>query len=680
MMRGNIEPVLLVSIDDGANTWTMVRASYPVFGYPNSVSRVDPVAPTLDPLTREAKVSDIAIECVDDGWLRYLVQNNRLKGKAVTVKLGSPDISEANFAPLFLGVIEEILPVPGGIVLHCLDTYTLLLESKISTSFIGRHPLECVEAILIEAGVDSSLYDATTLDPANYTSSFSHHVVHRGGYNEFIENLDPLNAPARGLLSELAAITNGSLLPGEDGVLRFVRFSSTASAVAAWTSDDIRDFKQISTYDNLTNRVICAFGKRVAPPEHDKPGEYEERYEHNDTDSQTNFAYPGASERIVERMLETQWIHGRGLLRTVVTAVTATPFTMVVHGLIPYGMSGARVPTSWPSSSQDADAQLSAGRPAYLKIDDEIFKATACTLSVDSMKNEYGAFRPMHLSYTISDRAQFGTSAAQHTSGTAPYYGVPVFDVTVQVDVCTEIIRRFSNGCPVIEVTTGLHWHAVQIGDLVTVTYDTFLAYGASGVDTNTKWEVVGKEVDASGDAPGIKWTLAMAAVTSPPAVTTSVLARSEVGRHGLATQIASGLYSRTLTSPRIEGCEVTNAGGLTIDIAAGIVTTAITTANLAAQSGIALTASKDVWITFDVSTQSFVYRNQTIGTAPPDLPVSETWIAKVVTGGAAITAVYDLRNTTELVAPTTVNAAALSVSSGVRGSTALNINPFFQD
>jgi hypothetical protein len=607
----------------------------------------------------------------------------RLKGKRITLKLGTPDVLEANFAPYFVGVIEEILPVTGGVVLTCVDAFTILQDARISTSFVNKHPLESVTALLSQSGVDAALYDAASLLPSAYSTSISHWVALRGGYNEYYENLDPLNAPAKALLSELAEILNGGIVPGEDGKLKFVRFDETASVSASWGDNDILagSFKQASTYENLINRVIMPYGKRMGSPKYaEKFGDFLERYEINDATSQANFAYPGSPTRVVDHARETLWINGRGLSYTTILAATAVPFTLTVRNLQTYGLSGTRVPATWPVAAQDADAALSASRPAYLQIDNEIFKATTGTLNAGMRTRVYSAYYPNEIAYDVVARAQFGTAAADHTQTDPVFRQKRVFDVTIPVAICTELIRRFSNGCPVVELSTGLHWHAVQVGDLVNITGDQFLSYGWSGVDTNMKWEVIGKEVDPTGDAPGIKWTLARATETTPPAVSTSAIVKTETSRTGADFELARGLGNQDLTQARVAGCTVTAAAGLTVDIASGSVACGLSSAVIDGQTAVAMTASKDVWIAYDSDVKAFTYRDQTIGTARPTLSLSETMIAKVTTTGVAILSVVDLRNISQLVASVAVGTTAIRAETAVRSSASVILNAFLQD
>jgi len=209
--------------------------------------RVDPISIAHDPLTRRMQISQLTVTCFDK-WIRPFAVANRLKGKKIEIQIGERSLSLSDFEPYFLGIIEEIRPVPGGnlVELECLDVLSFLRRKKIIGYWFQMHPLEVIEDILGKADVPSGLVNSTSLDPANAANvSIGHLVVGRSQMTTGDDDAT-VRTPTSGfqLIDELLQICNGTLLPDENGVLSFTLFDPTAVAVATWDDTVFDDFEQ----------------------------------------------------------------------------------------------------------------------------------------------------------------------------------------------------------------------------------------------------------------------------------------------------------------------------------------------------------------------------------------------------------------------------------------------------
>jgi hypothetical protein len=80
--------------------------------------------------------------------------------------------------------------------------------------------------------------------------------------------------------------------------------------------------------------------------------------------------------------------------------------------------------------------------------------------------------------------------------------------------------------------------------------------------------------------------------------------------------------------------------------IAAGVIDNNGTTVTMDAAVSHTFTASKDTYVSVNFSNGDIHYEEVANGAAAPALPPRSLWIAKVVTNGAGITSVVDLRET----------------------------------
>ena len=128
-----------------------------------------------------------------------------------------------------------------------------------------------------------------------------------------------------------------------------------------------------------------------------------------------------------------------------------------------------------------------------------------------------------------SGRGQFGTINGFNTAALAWYLrsnvvasdaGYPedtddqqwfprVWDITVLVHAAERRIKRFAKGVPRFRVTLPLRHADLQLGDFISLEDDVPLYEGRDGLNSDVILEIVAKEVDALGDAPGVNLELA---------------------------------------------------------------------------------------------------------------------------------------------------------------------------
>lgn len=612
--------------------------------YPAALGNVDGVAAKLDPLTRKAAMGGLSVTVQDD-WIRATAVATRLKGKKATLKIGTKDLALGSWENLFVGVIEDVEPIAGGkwVNVKCLDAYSILSTNPVMGEYIG-HPLDIIEQLIADADVSTDFYTASEFDPtAAAYSSIGHfsvsnlNVVKKGTReveidtrNDYFgvltrqqETTEPVESWP--LVNELAQLCGGSIIPDEDGKLGFSVFDATASAAVHWTKDDYTDLQQKS--DRVVNFVSI---DTIAPTGEDFWASFAVR----DSTSTAAYAYPGTSERLFQHKIQTNWQQlNVGILTSIVSAA-ATSFT--VQNLA--AMSGF---VASAGGSQPSWAQVSASKPAYYRIGTEIIKVTAITPDTSSpiMTTEVQS-RQYAFSGTVTcTRGAFGTTAYEHDPSNIDE--AIVLDVTMPCIRAEQILDRFEDGAPVVELTTNWQHFAYEIGDLVTFDCDWFLHFGADGMDNSTKWEITGKEPKPEG----IQWTLCRATIGSNSHTATF----ADWFKMGHSASAVAGILLPDINdgTPRvgvpyvIDGLTVSATSGFGADLSTGTASaTAGMTTKVHAAVSFTFPASKDSYVYLSCLTGRPGFVAVANGATQPSTPVASVLLSKVVTNGSAVTSV----------------------------------------
>lgn len=647
-----------VAIYDGTNTWKAVSGSMDsgsdlyLATIPVAIQKVTPVAIELDPLTRETQIGELFLD-VDDNWIRPIIVNNRIKGQRCTVKLGAAELDESDFMSFFVGPIEEIHPIDGHTVsLSVLDPFTVLNNTKITGHWINKHPLEVLYdgaggGILEKCDLAADLIDEDSLDPSDavYTGDISHFIVSRGGAHgsHWTGVNDPV--PAFQLAQEITRLLNGHFVANEAGELSFVRFDASASAVDDWTINDIipGSFRQDSLEGNVVNRLICKFGATVG-----SQNTPQESYQADDTASQTTYKYPGQTERILgPDPWTTKWLDGG--MNLLYAAIAAGDNSLRLYSGNGHAVSGSKY-------GSPAWATVSAARPVYLLLDSshipgianiEIVKATGLTINqgnigveVNDPDTGYRLETHYHdLTFTGVSRGQLDTDASAHKGSVSATTALTlVYDITILVNLFDELLGRFQNGCPVINVDTLLTKYPLQIGDLITLTWSHFVAYGYDGITDADKWEIVGKELDIYSNPPVIKWALAYAGTSAITRTATPAgpLAFSDIGQRYQSSD------QTVLEQPHVVwGLDIVDAGDLDFTVEKGEAAAAVgQRCHLKSDRTLTAYASRDNYVILDIPTGNIVIAPVANGNPAPEFLNRSLLLGIVETDAVDITGI----------------------------------------
>lgn len=720
-------PAVVVQIDPDASTsFYFASANARDLGYPDSVRGLTPLAAKIDARTRKPQVGGFSVDFADDGALRRLNRDYRLKGKRVIVKLGYAGLAYASYQPLARGVIQDVIPGTGKTMmqLRATDAFSLVADRNITGRWRARHPLDVINDILVdEIGLPSDLIDTSTIDKAAaVNSSFAHYVVNRTALDEDDRTV---STPQSGLklIDEIGALLNGSLIPTEDGKIAFKRYDHTAAAVAAWGTSIVRDLRVKEVHGNLYNKFSMLMGwinlgagnyspdnPRNASENGPAGGEFRYQFDLQDSDSIAAHAYPDLTEGIFADGSSTKWV---GMETILGAAMTSGQTTMECTALALPGFCGSL----GQGDAAYALFALSAGNPGYFRVGSEVVKVTAVTfgshtdgetLGPDDGEDggEYqssltgsgnaatGTHQPgpgsghadvLTASYTVV-RGMFGTTAEAHP------VSHHVVDITIGVNVALDTVGRFGNGAAVVEVDVPLSEHFVQLVDMVTLAHEAFSGYGLDGVTASTKWEVTGKQVTPLGPNAGITFTLTQA--PTPPSFTQGWTwwgnrsksygpVADSVWADWWTTVTPHGPLNRTVEMLRrgdviqahvVSGCTVTSPSALLILIAEGVVVGpgAIRRKAGAMSRTYSVPASKDSYIYFDAATGLYTRRSVANGATAPTAGPTEAYLAKVVSGASAVTSITDTATRFALLAakldPAAVWAGMLGFGDGSDG------------
>lgn len=674
-MSGESSPDILVQIDTDAST------SYKFCSHPNTqvegavvnVDSVTPISTKVDPIKRNVERSQISIKFADDGSLRSLATSTRMHNRRIIVKLGEISLTESQYAPYFLGAIDDIIPEAGAIEIKCFDAFKWPQNFEHKGAMYAKHPLQVIYQLLIDSGVPADLIETNSFDPSQSEySTISHFNMHFNAepYGQersrvsWISNMGPRDDIAEAKVNAYDAIESisemliGNIWVNENGKVDFNFYDPAAASVFAFTHDWVKTpITQVSTYSNIINDLEV----QVSEVEGENPFRGALRFK--DENSQSDFAFPGETELVQQKKAKLLYSNGRA---TVLGADT-TRNTGTLYGLttIDDGMWVAQHSTdafagmrgSHPPGSQPADAKLSPTRIGYYQLGNEVV-STDQPLNIDEY--EFAKYREdidKNGNYTNTrtrtnnffqvnspnlSRGQNGTIAANHPVDQVIPGAFYVKDVTMAVNYGRKMLNRFSGGAAEIKIEVPLFFHVFQIGDLVTLEDDLFLGFGNDGLDSSTKFEIIEKTVDPISDNPSIKFTLLQSGET--PKTLVELLGGGQI----LRPKAGPG-YGQIITKPFVyDGLFVSKATGTTTDI--NITRGGVSNgSNLKFIKESTLTLpdlERDNYIFADYGMPSLHVATVAVGTDPL-ISEDTTCLARVRTDGAGdITDVEILRNT----------------------------------
>lgn len=641
----------IVEINDDATTHKITDGIVDAVTYPVAVATISMEEVRLDPLSRRTSIGGATV-LINRDWFAPTVVATRMKGKSLVIKLGFQELAEVDFLTVGNFLMEPPVPSVGGaqwLQVKCKGIESILQTAQVIGGYRG-HPLEVMEQILIDSGVPTAMYDATTLDPTDAAySEFGHYVVSdwRTGRPERLDDMiltSYQNLGAAGIIGadrgdpqepeyalakllDLASMLPGSLRVSGTGVLEFVVWDvSTASD--HWTTDDYSDFLQTKS-GKVINQVVASTVPSM------ETGEHQAIYREQDDDSVSNYAYPGESERIFSFPIQHNWTSlGWGWLGTDdgTIGIGDTALNFGTMG----GISGGSTVLPTPAS-QAAWSKVSASNPMWMLVEDEIMKCTAIVWESAANVNLAltGNDQPVIGSMTVT-RAQKGTTATIHPAdGGTGIAGRAFYDITTVVDHSTRILDRWNDGAPLVELKTSYSKMGTELADIITIDNDQFLHFGNDGLDSNTKFEVIGKKLLSSG----IKWVLCRGNEAAADRTRTSFfdsLTHGGLSHVAQMSAMAPDSQGITLASIR-DGFAVTDGGGLSADVARGYAAAGALSMQSEADT-LTLQASKDHFIYAEVLNRALTIVPVTIAASPTTTTMRGALIAVVTTDATSVT------------------------------------------
>ena len=681
----------LAIIEDGTNTWKCFDASHDSLTYPVGLAGPpSTVGSTVDPITRKSdSISEVVVD-FRDKYLRPIVVSNRLKGQAITIKFGAAEIDESDFCYYGSGVIDKITGDGTGqvVTVQCLDAFSILKKTEITGSWADAHPLEILykgdgTGVIERCGVPDSLVDTTAFDPSSYTTTISHFNMCRAG---FIETIDwGITEPTSGLdiINEIATILNGTFLIDSDGKFTIKMFDSGASA-AEIPRSQIRSLNHVEDRQDIVNQVTVGFWRGGDIWKKNETDMLE--WVDNNTDSQTNYEYKnGGTGRIFSHVVKTSWNNSFAqLVGTALPDDADVTFDLIGFSL--WGFCGMR--NSY-GQAQPAECKLSAARPGYFMIRSLDNQNQIEIIKVESMVPWNGFDKSpavseallyhnednggaLELFWYFVRRATIAT-VTRGVLGTVALNwstigGGIVHDITMIVAMTEPIIARLGDGIDIIEVNTPMSEFEHEVGDLVAPVDNEFVSYGNDGLDGSVNFEIIQKEPRPEDEE--ITFTMATAATGTPTRLRTTVVRNDFVG-----SLVQSRLNGDVSLQHFVSGGESTTVAGLAGKISAGVAWAGDNNRDPTTEQSITYPASKDTYITYSPTSKSWGIYPVPNSDPAPDIADDEMFVAKVVTGAAAITSHTDLRplkamNGSKLVG-LSVDATELAAGSVIAGKIA---------
>ena len=121
----------------------------------------------------------------------------------------------------------------------------------------------------------------------------------------------------------------------------------------------------------------------------------------------------------------------------------------------------------------------------------------------------FGTFPPrVDTSIDFEEKINIGQRGGWHLEGVQNANRSRVVDATIPAYRSKEVLSRFKFGAWRLTVRTPLDKMRFQIGDVVSINYDAFFAYGRTKLDGTVTFEIVGKQLSFSESDVSIEWDL----------------------------------------------------------------------------------------------------------------------------------------------------------------------------
>ena len=539
------------------------------------LSNITNISRKVDPVTRKTSSGTMTLEIVDEGTIRNWAGRFALFNSKVHIKLGFDGMATGDYLTVFVGVISEILPGEGVLVIRLADEIFNLERRKFGGQFINKHPLE-VASQLIQHGAETTSLTSADFDPTNYSSSISHFsmtsVSMRSFYEQRAETLEqaeregadttfsPIrtgetgnffgrsqsigNAPdydnrfvsVRPILDEIAQFVGVTFYVDESGSIRAKVYDSSTASVRTLTNDDYDILEQKNSYGGVVNRIIVKISN----------SQQGTNYSRKDSASIT---------AVGEKDLKVTASHLAPVAFCSKPASFQAPgagsYSMELDGGMITGFSGVRGTVAVVNNPGDGylhtpatDAALSGSRIATFAIAELAqTQGSIHTSNTAAVINYHGSGLMERVAHfgTVNDDGSSGGGTAKHVQnvrytltctagGTISsdeaddpdrMNGMEVIDCSIISRFCDNILTRFSRGGIVVEFRTSLRHIDLQLGDFIEFNTDTLLLDGADfddfGITVTAKFEIIEKELDLTSDVPSIKFTVCQVTLSTAP-------------------------------------------------------------------------------------------------------------------------------------------------------------------
>ena len=274
----HVRPVVLMTIEVGGRShapdsppsFSWVSGDAPLFGYPCSISSLSTMSVEVDVISRNSTIGEISVTLVDDGTLRAVLSAYTLKNRRVTIKIGTPNLSETEFEVFATQLrIEEILPERGSITVSAIQSYLQFLDVEDSAREYPNHPARVIQTILKRNPL-AARHLAPDENFSIADSDTSHHVITRHQFfpvpEDDIKAQGDTSEPLIDRINEICELSYGLFRTDALGQAEYVPWNPLPQGgpVAHLGPDDIQDVSQISAFDNLITRVRASSTLQVS--------------------------------------------------------------------------------------------------------------------------------------------------------------------------------------------------------------------------------------------------------------------------------------------------------------------------------------------------------------------------------------------------------------------------------
>lgn len=245
--------------------------------YSPSIQRVAPTERSLDPVTRHTTRQRMDVVLADDGWARNILTNYRAQTISAAVLLGNYDgaTDPDDYMILFSGHVIDVRNDDTSITVELGSVENDFREKTADGNFIG-HPLQVINRLADDAGIDPFLLDIDRMDPTDF-EDISHFNVGKWGPATETDPIGHMSNSAGithiGRLTDsevfphmrsLAALCDGSLVTDEFERLFFQYYDPTRAVDHKLAASDIAGCEMTALISPLFNRfVFKALGGQV---------------------------------------------------------------------------------------------------------------------------------------------------------------------------------------------------------------------------------------------------------------------------------------------------------------------------------------------------------------------------------------------------------------------------------